>query len=208
MLGFIFKNELLVLTFIHNFTMDFFLIREKWESVLESLSRQDPLMIRATMARIFKTMDSTGVFFVLDRSTSALWEIPWLAWHKSWQSLKADNRLAIMILYIVYIYILDDETILCLRNFLLGFFNKQKALPEKFRAVAIVKACTVLIVIQGFGILCLYVRKCRLKVYLKCLQTNSLTSRWLKFLLELGHLIPWLPLTSWHWNNWKPSAPL
>lgn len=103
MLGFIFKNELLVLTFIHNFTMDFFLIREKWESVLESLSRQDPLMIRATMARIFKTMDSTGVFFVLDRSTSALWEIPWLAWHKPWQSLKADNRLAIMILYIVYI---------------------------------------------------------------------------------------------------------
>lgn len=41
-------------------------------------------------------------------------------------------------LYRIYIYILDDETILCLRNFLLGFFNKQKALPEKFRAVAIV----------------------------------------------------------------------
>lgn len=76
MLGFIFKNELLVLTFIHNFTMDFFLFREKWESVLESLSHQDPLMIRTTMARIFKTMDSTGVFFVLDPLTFALWEIP------------------------------------------------------------------------------------------------------------------------------------
>lgn len=76
MLGFIFKNELLVLTFIHNFTMDFFLFREKWESVLEYLSRQDPLKIRTTMARIFKTMDSTGVFFVLDPLTFALWEIP------------------------------------------------------------------------------------------------------------------------------------
>lgn len=138
MLGFIFKNELLVLTFILNFTMDFFLFREKWESVLEYLSRQDPLMIRTTMARIFKTMDSTGVFFVLDPSTSALWEIPWLAWHKPWQSSKADNRLAIIILYIVYRSLMT-KPYNAIATSCWAFFYKQKALPENSEQLRLFK---------------------------------------------------------------------
>lgn len=194
MLGFIFKNELLVLTFIHNFTMDFFIQGKmgiRFRIPLPPGPIDDSNDDGANLQNHgfnwrFLRARPLDLCFVGDSLTSMTQT---MTEFESRQSVSYYNSL-------YRIYILDDETILCLRNFLLGFFNKQKALPEKLRAVAIVLACTILIVIQGFGILCLYVRKCRLKVYLKCLQTNSLTSRWLKFLLELGHLIPWLPPTS------------
>lgn len=133
MLGFIFKNELLVLTFIHNFTMDFFFNQGKMgirfriplpPGPIDDTSDDGANLQNHGFNWRFLRARPLDLCFVGNSLTSMTQT---MTEFESRQSVSYYNTF-----YRIYIYILDDETILCLRNFLLGFFNKQKALPENY----------------------------------------------------------------------------